>query len=131
MTERDWVRIVLHRYATHPDFLGLDITDVNQPGTVGDTLLHLAARIGVVEDIEVLVSAGAHINALEDLGYTPLHVAVLGGNLSSVLKMLELGADPSLKNEFGETAEMVARQLGHREITDVFVLRRPDDVVAG
>jgi hypothetical protein len=45
---------VVEKYRSHPEFLGIDILDPNQPGAIDDTLLHLAARTGAVEDIEVL-----------------------------------------------------------------------------
>ena len=116
MTPKDKLAAVIDRYRSHPEFLGMDIVDVNQPGAVDDRLLHIAASTGAIEDIEVLVSAGASINVPGDLGYTPLHAAAMGAHLSSVRKLLDLGADPLLTNEFGETPAKVAQQLGHIEI---------------
>lgn len=110
---------VIDKYRSHPEFLGLDITDVNQPGAVDDTMLHIAAQKGAIEDVEVLVAAGASVDIPGDLGYTPLHAAAMGGHLSSVRKLLELGANPLVVNEFGETPARVAEQLGFAEIVAV------------
>jgi ankyrin repeat protein len=43
----------------------------NQRAATGDTLLHLAAEVGDVDDIEALVDAGANVNAKGHIGNTP------------------------------------------------------------
>ena len=102
------IRSLIDRYKEHAEFLGMNLLDVNQPGSVDDTMLHIAARKGDVEDVYFLISIGANINAIGDLGNTPLHQAAMRGTLSSVKVLLELNANPSIKNEFGQTAADVA-----------------------
>jgi hypothetical protein len=70
---------VIAKYRSHPEFLGWDTVDSNQPGAVDDTLPHLAARKGAVEDMEILAAAGAEINAIGDLGNAPLQQAAMRG----------------------------------------------------
>jgi len=120
---KDKLNAVLAKYRGHPEFLGIDIHDPNQPGAVDDTLLHLAARMGAVEDIEVLVACGGQINVRGDLGNTPLHRAAMSGQLESVKKLLELGADPGCKNEFGQTALDVASLGEHDEVAHILKSR--------
>ncbi|NMV37954.1 ankyrin repeat domain-containing protein [Ralstonia insidiosa] len=115
---------IFSKYQNHPDFLGLPITDVNQPGAVDDRLLHIAARKGEVQDIEALIAAGAQVNLPGDLGNTPLHNAALTGSKPAVLKLLELGAKTDIKNEFGETAADVAANGGHTDLGAVISARR-------
>jgi ankyrin repeat protein len=110
---------VIEKYRFHPEFLGIDLVDPNQPGAVDDTLLHLAARTGAVEDIEVLVSCGARVNVVGDLGNTPLHQAAMSGQEDSVTLLLRLGADPNLQNEFNQTALQVAELGGHERIVRI------------
>lgn len=110
---------VIEKYRSHPQFLGIDLVDPNQPGAVDDTLLHLAAQTGAVEDIEVLVSCGARVNVLGDLGNTPLHQAAMCGQEDSVRLLLRLGADPNLLNEFNQTALQVAELGGHEHVVRV------------
>ena len=43
---------------------------------------------------------------------TPLHVAALTGNVPAILKLLELGANPGLRNEFLETPLRIAQTGG-------------------
>lgn len=112
------------KYQSHPDFLGIPIQDVNQPGAVDDRLLHIAARKGEIQEIEALVAAGAQINLPGDLGNTPLHNAVLTGSKPAVLKLLELGAKANIKNEFGQTAADVARNGGHADLGAIISAHR-------
>ena len=96
------------KYASHPEFFGIQLSDPNQPGALDDTLLHLAARTGALADVEALVVAGARVNVIGDFGNTPLHLAAMGGHVEVVMRLLSLGADPTIKNEFYQTALHVA-----------------------
>jgi ankyrin repeat protein len=104
---------VVDKYRNHPQFLGIEIEDPNQPGAVDDTMLHIAAGRGALEDMEVLIEAGANVDALGDLGNTPLHDAALLGQTQAALLLLRRGARTDIRNEFGETAADVARQGRH------------------
>jgi ankyrin repeat protein len=119
MSLRKKLAAVIKKYQSHPEFLGIDIVDPNQPGAVDDTLLHLAARTGDLEAIEVLIASGAQVNAIGDLGNTPLHQAAMRGQAKAVKKLLQAGANQSLRNEFGQTAQEVAEFAGHREVANI------------
>jgi ankyrin repeat protein len=68
--------------------------DVNVPQNDGMTALHWAARNGRVEIVEMLVYAGAHLEAGTRIGsYTPLHLAGKAGDAAMVAALLEAGAD--------------------------------------
>ena len=58
------------------------------------TPLHLATSVGHTPCVELLASYGAHINAQESWGQTPLSIATLGGRLVTIKSLLRLGADP-------------------------------------
>jgi ankyrin repeat protein len=119
MTPKMKLAAVIKKYQDHPEFLGIDIVDPNQPGAVNDTLLHLTARTGDLEGIEVLIASGGQVNAIGDIGNTPLHQAAMTGKVDSVRKLLQLGADSSLKNKFDQTALEVAELGGHREVAEI------------
>ena len=110
---------VLDKYRTHPEFLGIELTDANQAGAVDDTPLHIASRNGELEDIEILVAHGADVNASGDLGNSPLHQAAMAGQASAVKKLLELGANTTLENEFSQTALTVAQLGNHNEVVEL------------
>lgn len=107
---------VIEKYRNHPEFLGIDFEDPNQRGAVDDTILHIAARTGAVEDMKVLIDAGANVNAVGDMGHTPLHQAAMRGQVESVRLLLRSGAGPDIKNEYGQTAVDVAALGGHDEV---------------
>ncbi len=47
----------------------------------GRTSLHFAVKYNHLECAQILVKSGAHINARDFLGNTPLHLAAQEGNL--------------------------------------------------
>ncbi len=106
-------------YRGHPDFLGMDITDVNMPGGTGDCVLHIAVRRDTLEEVEVLLSAGADINKAGDLKNTPLHFAAMCGRKDMVDYLLRRGAKRNLKNEFGQTPFDVACIGNHEEVVKI------------
>lgn len=110
---------VLKNYANHPDFLGIELVDVNQCGAVDDAPLHIASRAGNEEDVLALIGHGAEVNLKGDLGNTALHFAAMSGKLRVVAILLEKGADPFVSNEFGETPMKVAQLGGYSKVEDV------------
>jgi ankyrin repeat protein len=102
------IKEVLAKYNELALFDEMELTDPNQIGIGEDAPIHIACLEGELEDVEIMVSAGADINLIGDIGNTPLHYAVSGGNLMVVKRLIELGASPRIKNEFGETAKDIA-----------------------
>jgi uncharacterized protein len=119
MILNDKLRALFKRYESHPQFLGVEINDVNQPGAMDDRLLGMAARQGNLEDIETLVEAGARVNEHGEFGNTALHEAAMFGQAKAVLKLLELGADPALTNEFHQTPLEMAEMRDHHPVADL------------
>jgi uncharacterized protein len=115
---------VLDKYRGHPQFLGIELVDPNQRGALDDTVLHVAAATRALADIDVLVSSGAEVNAIGDLGYTPLHQAAMRGHADTVKRLLDLGADPTIRNEFGEDAIQVAEIGDHPEVAQMLKTHR-------
>lgn len=88
-------------------------------------LIGWAAGHGCIESIGPLVAAGFDIDALgrsdlpvEQPWQTALHTAVEGSNLKMVHRLLELGADPTVRDRrFDGTPADWADHLGHSEIS--------------
>jgi len=56
-----------------------------------------AAGIGSLDDIEMLLSYGADVNTIGDLGLTALHKATMAGRKDVVDLLIKKGADPNIK----------------------------------
>ena len=73
--------------------------DINAVNKYDFTPLHEAARSGDIEVAEILIRAGADINAkCVRRSLTPLHTAAYSGNCRVVKILIENGADISLKS---------------------------------
>jgi len=72
---------------------------------VGNTALILASRYPYPEMVEMLLAAGADVNAKDNHGFT----ALMRSNESEIVEMLlAAGADVNAKNNHGETALIMA-----------------------
>ena len=58
----------------------------------GDTATHIAAQMGNLAHLEVLVDAGADFNMLNKHALSPIYLAILNNHTDSVLFLLEAGA---------------------------------------
>jgi uncharacterized protein len=67
------------------------------------TDLHFAAQAGDIHEITRLVAAGAHVNAQDDHGNTPLKYASCEPHPNGVIKLIELGASVNLADRRGFT----------------------------
>ena len=68
--------------------------------------LHLAARGGRVEMLQFLAERGAVLDCQDDDDMeTPLHLAAKFGYSGAVRKLISLGADRTIQNWDGRTAE--------------------------
>jgi hypothetical protein len=67
------------------------------------TELHQAAGINYTTRIQELIDGGADVNARDEYGNTPLHVAGLTVAGDAFRVLLEAGADPDAKNDIGNT----------------------------
>lgn len=100
--------------------------DVNAKRSVdGYTLLHYAAELGNVDLTKFLLSKGANANeamirgntplstaiGLDKYGSTMLHSAILNEKFELIKLLLEAGADPQTKDQWGKSAiEFAERQ---------------------
>ncbi|ONI12114.1 hypothetical protein PRUPE_4G145300 [Prunus persica] len=100
-------------------------------GTNGVTALHMAVTRkhltgrGIVETM-VSKKPGI-IREVDELGWTPLHYAALGGNLEAARVLLQLDSDASyILDKSGISALHVAAYAGCTKILEEMIGRRPD-----
>ena len=80
------------------------------------TPLHSAvAQEGAADlrTVEVLLDAGAPVNATAEGGGTPLHSAAFNGDTAIVKALLDRGADPEARSGDGKTPLDLASDQGH------------------
>ena len=89
------------------------------------TALHYAVLWSVPEGVQVLIDAGADIEAKDEEGCRPLHIACEEEELASVKMLVEAGADVCATDDEGTTCLMIAAQYGDTE-TVRYLVGLPD-----
>ena len=89
--------------------------DVNQKNTHGHTPAYLAAALGHLDTLSMLVDHGANVNVKCGRYGSPLHAACFAGHLEVVKMLLELGASISCGVVF-ENALQAACRGGHENV---------------
>lgn len=81
------------------------------------TPLALAASLGNLEIVQLLIEGGANINLqMEDEGDTALMVASLYGHYEVVKRLVEAGADVNIQDCYGAKAVGMAANNAHEDI---------------
>ena len=78
--------------------------------------LHWAAEKGYLSIANLLLQAGATVDAVAGGGWTALHCAAYWGKIQVVEALLNAGADKAVKNYWGETALDDAQEKNHTAI---------------
>jgi ankyrin repeat protein len=93
--------------------------NVNSFDSHGWNPLHIAAKHGYLEIVELLLSAGADPNArTKNEWYTPLHIAAQKENLAIVDKLIVHGATLDNFDGWARTPTHLAIQSGRAEILE-------------
>ena len=76
---------------------------LNKKNIGGASALHLAARVGNLEIIKLLVENGAKINIKDNEGWTPLMRSVISSNVDVISYLLTKEADATILNSSSES----------------------------
>jgi len=123
--------------------------DPNARDLAGGTPLHWAVAGGFPDIVELLLERGADPNARDNAGNTPLHIAAMGhasevagmfielaprfgleypyDRLDTFRILLEYGADPTAKNNYGQTPIDIALKYGNDEIAWLLASKLPPE----
>jgi len=112
---------VLRRYKEEglPEFLEVELKDVNQAGNFRNRPINVAAVRGSIDELMALIAGGADVNAPGEFGCTPLHDAAGQGHVDVVKILLSHGASPLKKNDWDYTPADVALSHGRKDIADL------------
>lgn len=95
-----WTKLFM---AKGVSFLGT-LSDINVTDSYGNTPLHRAVRDGNMELVELLLNAGADVNAANHGGDTPLHIVANNeGGVTFIEALLNAGAEVNVANNLGHT----------------------------
>jgi ankyrin repeat protein len=92
-------------------------------GTYEGPLLKIAAELGHLDIVNLLLDRGAHIEATDDLGRRPLLSAARYGRTAVVRQLLDRGADLNGGDWSDQTALSEAATEGHQDIIDLLLSR--------
>lgn len=95
--------LAVEGYAESVRFLALVGANVNVQNEFGDTPLIDAALLGREDVVKTLLAFNADVNATSVTKGAALQCAISSGNPAVVDALLQAGANPSYRNELGET----------------------------
>lgn len=101
-------------------------TDVNAAQGDGATALHWAVHWDEHETAELLIRAGADVDAANDYEVTPLWLACANASGAMVERLLAAGADARATLASGETALMACARTGSEDAVEALLKRGVD-----
>jgi len=96
----------------------------------GETSLMLASEKGYFYITQLLLTAGANINARDNMGRTALMHAAVAGRTEVLQLLLDSGASINIKDQYGVTALMLAVESGNPEAIKALLTAKPEIDVA-
>lgn len=104
----------------------VDKTVVHARNDDYDTPLHVAATYGNVATVQLLLRAGADMDAKDANKMTPLHVAAFYGHVDIVQLLLQSGADKDAKAVCDDTPLHYTARNGHTATAQLLLLAGVD-----
>ncbi len=123
--KRETVEQILERLSERmfPAELGEKPVTLDSREADGDGVLHNLLYGREYYSARALIEAGADVNLIGNIGYTPLHVAAWRNHPEAVELLLAAGADPDVPCEAGKTPLAIAEENGYREVAGLFKRR--------
>jgi ankyrin repeat protein len=97
---------------------GADV-GLRSKNSTGNTPLHAAVAGKRHELVELLIAAGADVNAQDADGWTPLNLAAHEGKPETVSLLLTNGADPTIPDNTGQLPVQTAEREGNTAVLDL------------
>jgi ankyrin repeat protein len=102
-------------------FEDYELTAPESPGMDGNTPLHVISMDGRIDLLMDFLPFLKNIDVSDHAGYTPLYYAVIWSRLEMAKLLIDNGADPMYKNEYGDSPveAMRSRPEFHSLLMDV------------
>ena len=112
---------LLHKVEGASIFEGATPIGLNDQDYTGDTPLHIVCRWDDFDSTDLLVQAGANVNAVGDKSQTPIFCT---GSRRIAEMLVKAGATLTIVDSFGCTPEEFARRVGNIEIVEFLNQRK-------
>jgi len=99
---------------------------VNDPLPDGSTALQWAVHYDALDQVELLLAAGADVNHANDYGVMPIYLAATNGSAPVIARLLKAGASANAALPTGETALMAAARTGRPEAIETLLAKGAD-----
>lgn len=90
--------------------------NINLPGRMRNTPLHLAVLSDDIDIVKLLLAKGALANSKNNFDVTPIRIAANIGNIEIARILLQWGADPSIADKLGQKPLDFARSEEMRKL---------------
>lgn len=124
MDAKSKLKELLKKYQQQVQFEDLELISPNQLGIDQDSPFHMACFRGDIDDVNIMIAAGADLNLYGDIGDTPLHYAVRMEREVVVEALLVAGAAPDMKNDYDETPLDIAKNTGNQKIISLLMSKK-------
>ncbi|MDD2724871.1 MAG: ankyrin repeat domain-containing protein [Methylovulum sp.] len=96
--------LLLKKYQEMDSFEQVNLLRFDQAGIDEETPLHIASYGGDIDELIIMLNTDVDINVRGDIGNTPLHDAASKKHEKVVSALLKAGANPMIKNDYGDYA---------------------------
>ena len=107
----------------HASVHGDSATDTILHMLCGQVLPRRGGNEANLQILELLIRHGADVQAVNERGETPLHVAATRASLDHVTVLLQYGADPNARDDNGITALWIACRENYTRIAETLIPR--------
>ncbi|XP_026749242.2 BRCA1-associated RING domain protein 1-like [Galleria mellonella] len=104
----------------------ISIKTAEKRNNKGETMLHIACRLGKLDKVTELLNQGANTNTKDNAGWTPLHEAVQNGRLDLVSLLLQYNTLINVPGQGNETPLHEAVRFNHIDIARELVRNGAD-----
>ena len=110
---------ILNEYAELPEYSEMGIPTLNTKSLFGNYPINIAAARGLLNEVIIILSHGVDVNTAGEHNYTPLHNAIEQGHIEVVRYLLNHGANPFAKTDYGDTPAQLAKKLKEQKVFEL------------